>query len=173
MGKQNFNHKSRQQHDLLAWRRKLRDLRARRRKESASAFNGEAFLTELDGAFMAEIAGVCVRHGVPVYVPQGILPSRWPDNQPFRITLGLEPYTPDSSDKQPEGGKDESQQAIFFFDQNGFVCGVFANANGDPVVERLHEFIAKRGVPNPENKTRVRHKNGDKSDNTRENLEWY
>lgn len=36
----------------------------------------------------------------------------------------------------------------------------------------LHELVAGTFVPNPNNYTKVKHKNGNKLDNRAENLEW-
>lgn len=58
-----------------------------------------------------------------------------------------------------------------FLNSKGY-CMVALSKNGVNTHCSLHRIVAKAFIPNPENKEQVNHKNGDKTDNRAENLEW-
>ena len=54
----------------------------------------------------------------------------------------------------------------------GYVYINPTNGHGKPMPKRLHRLVAKAFVPNPYNKPQVNHKDGDKTNNCADNLEW-
>lgn len=56
-------------------------------------------------------------------------------------------------------------------DQKGYTR-VFLCNNGKVFSKRVHRLVASAFIPNPKNKPQINHKNGNKEDNSVENLEW-
>lgn len=54
-------------------------------------------------------------------------------------------------------------------DKDGYLR---VHLNNDHTVRRVHRLVGAAFIPNPDNKPQINHINGDKTDNTIENLEW-
>jgi len=56
-------------------------------------------------------------------------------------------------------------------DKDGYLC-INLSKNKKIYGKKIHRLIAEHFIPNPEKKKTVNHKNGNKTDNNIENLEW-
>ncbi len=58
-------------------------------------------------------------------------------------------------------------------DERGYIYVELINALGEANRAYIHELVAQVHVANPLGLKRIKHKNGDKTDNRADNLEWY
>lgn len=81
---------------------------------------------------------------------------------------GFENYTISESGKVNNGRKDLKT----FQNQGGYECLKLTDVGGNKKHFTLHRLVATHFIPNPENKPEVNHLDGNKSNNSVDNLEW-
>lgn len=74
-------------------------------------------------------------------------------------------------DKQNQDKYKNQEKKLVFLNINGY-RRVVLSKNGVNKKFMVHRLVAKAFIPNPENKPFINHKNGIKTDNRVENLEW-
>jgi hypothetical protein len=70
------------------------------------------------------------------------------------------------------GHKLESKILSYHLSPKGYLCVSVGDRLTIGRTKRLHRLVALAFLPNPEKLSQVNHKNGNKSDNRIENLEW-
>ena len=75
--------------------------------------------------------------------------------------------------KRAKGSNTDWESIEPFSDNNGYKQVWLTTSKGERRITRVHRLVAETFIPNPENKRIVNHKDGDKSNNCVENLEWH
>ena len=81
------------------------------------------------------------------------------------VDNGPRSHRPEQIKKPVEAGSESKTNG-----QRYLQVGLWREGKGKSLL--LHRLVAEAFIPNPEKKTTVNHKNGDKHDNRVENLEW-
>jgi hypothetical protein len=66
----------------------------------------------------------------------------------------------------------DSKEVSTFVKNDGYTCVALTDANGKVKQHRLHRLVAIAFLPNKENKSIVRHIDGNKNNNNVQNLTW-
>lgn len=74
-------------------------------------------------------------------------------------------------EKWPNGRYERGRELYLNLMKDGYIL-VSLNKNSETQWRKVHRLVAEAFIPNPESKRCVNHKNGIKSDNRVENLEW-
>lgn len=66
----------------------------------------------------------------------------------------------------------EFKNVSTFIKKDGYECVALTNGRGEVKQHRVHRLVATAFLPNKEHKNIVKHKNGDKTNNSVSNLMW-
>lgn len=66
----------------------------------------------------------------------------------------------------------EMKKVSTFLKKDGYECVALTNSNGKTKQHRVHRLVALAFIENNENKTIVRHVDGNKKNNNVDNLKW-
>jgi hypothetical protein len=69
-------------------------------------------------------------------------------------------------------GKYQKQVAVHFNKRNGYIMLTLRDKDEKSNKVYLHRILAEAFIPNPENKPQINHKDGNKLNNSIDNLEW-
>lgn len=66
----------------------------------------------------------------------------------------------------------EMKSVSTFMKNDGYMCVALTNHDGKVKQHRVHRLVATTFIPNVENKTIVKHKDGNKTNNHVKNIQW-